>query len=90
MEVQLIGHATVLLKDKDYSFICDPWLEGDYVNNCTVWQFPPREFGLDKINKFTYMYISHDHEDHCNEKTLEKIDKNTKIFILKSNFTIQK
>jgi len=83
MEVQLIGHATVLLKDKDYSFICDPWLEGDYVNNCTVWQFPPREFGLDKINKFTYMYISHDHEDHCNEKTLEKIDKNTKIFILK-------
>ena len=29
------------------------------------------------------MYISHDHEDHCNEKTLEKLDKETKIFIFK-------
>lgn len=63
--------------------MCDPWLVGDYVNNCTVWQFPPREFGIEKINKFKYIYISHDHEDHCNAKTLKKINKKTPIFILK-------
>tara|TARA_Y100000768_G_scaffold226762_1_gene171174 strand:- start:2903 stop:4222 length:1320 start_codon:yes stop_codon:yes gene_type:complete len=83
MKVQLIGHATVLIKDKKFSFICDPWLVGDYVNNCTVWQYPPREFGIEKINKFKYIYISHDHEDHCNAETLAKINKNTKIFIMK-------
>ena len=83
MQVQLIGHATVLLKDKGFSMICDPWLKGDYVNNCTVWQYPPREFGIEKINKFKYMYISHDHEDHCNAETLKKIKKITPIIILK-------
>jgi len=83
MKAQLIGHASVLLKDKNFSFMCDPWLVGDYVNNCTVWQFPPREFGIEKINKFKYIYISHDHEDHCNAKTLKKINKKTPIFILK-------
>jgi len=83
MDVQLIGHASVLLKDKNFSFICDPWLKGGYVNNCTVWQFPPREFGIEKINNFKYIYISHDHEDHCNAETLKKIDKNKKKFILK-------
>ena len=36
-----------------------------------------------KINKFKYMYISHDHEDHCNAETLKKINKNTFAFILK-------
>lgn len=85
MEVQLVGHATILLNDKKngFNFICDPWLEGEYVNNCTVWQFPPREFGLEEIGKLKYIYISHDHEDHCNAETLKKIDKNTPIFILK-------
>lgn len=83
MQVQLIGHATVLLKDKDFSFVCDPWLVGDYVNNCTVWQYPPREFGIEKLKKFKYIYISHDHEDHCNAQTLKKINKKTPIFILK-------
>ena len=83
MNIQLIGHASVLIKDKNFSFICDPWLKGGYVNNCTVWQFPPREFGIEKVNKFKYVYISHDHEDHCNAETLSKIDKKTKIFILK-------
>ena len=83
MQVQLIGHATVLLKDKDFSFVCDPWLVGDYVNNCTVWQYPPREFGIEKLKKFKYIYISHDHEDHCNAQKLKKINKKTPIFILK-------
>ena len=83
MQTQLIGHATVLLKDKDFSMICDPWLKGDYVNNCTVWQYPPREFGIEKLNKFKYIYISHDHEDHCNAETLKKINKKTPIFILR-------
>ena len=85
MQIQLIGHATVLLKDEGFSMICDPWLKGNYVNNCTVWQYPPREFGIEKINKFKYIYISHDHEDHCNAETLKKINKNTPIFILKFN-----
>jgi len=85
MDVQLIGHATVLIKDNDFSLICDPWLKGDFVNNCTVWQFPPREFGIETISKFKYIYISHDHEDHCNAETLKFINKKTPIFIHKFN-----
>jgi L-ascorbate metabolism protein UlaG (beta-lactamase superfamily) len=85
MNVQLIGHATVLMNSENFSLICDPWLKGDYVNNCTVWQFPPREFGIETINKFKYIYISHDHEDHCNAETLKFINKKTPIFILRFN-----
>ena len=36
MEVHLIGHATILLKDKNFSLIYDSWLEGGSLTNGTV------------------------------------------------------
>ena len=82
MEVQLIGHATILLKDKNFSLVCDPWLEGGHVCNCTVWQYPPRITSTKNFNNFDCMYISHDHEDHCNFETLQLVNKDTPIYIL--------
>ena len=82
MEVQLIGHATILLKDQDFSFICDPWLKGGCINNAMVWQYPPRIRNIEDFSDFGYMYISHHHEDHCNLETLSLINKKTPIFLL--------
>ncbi len=82
MEVHLIGHATILLKDKNFSLICDPWLEGGSLTNGTIWQYPPRIKSTKDFDRFKYMYISHDHDDHCHIETSKFIDKQTPIYIL--------
>ena len=82
MKVHLIGHATILLKDKNFSLICDPWLEGGSLTNGTIWQYPPRVRNAKDFKEFKYIYISHDHDDHCHIETSKFIDKKTPIFIL--------
>ena len=77
MEVHLVGHATILLKDKNFSLICDPWLEGGSLTNGTIWQYPPRIKDTKDFEPFKYMYISHDHDDHCHNETSKQIDKDT-------------
>ena len=90
MEVHLIGHATILLKDKNFSLIYDSWLEGGSLTNGTIWQYPPRISATKDFDRFKYMYISHDHDDHCHHdhddhchiETSKFIDKKTPIYIL--------
>ena len=82
MEVHLIGHATILLKDKNFSLISDSWLEGGSLTNGTIWQYPPRISATKDFDRFKYMYISHDHDDHCHIETSKFIDKKTPIYIL--------
>ena len=82
MEVHLVGHATILLKDKNFSLICDPWLEGGSLTNGTIWQYPPRIKSTKDFDGFKYIYISHDHDDHCHIETSKFIDKDTPIYIL--------
>ena len=82
MEVHLIGHATILLKDKNFSLISDSWLEGRSLTNVSIWQYPPRISATKDFDRFKYMYISHDHDDHCHIETSKFIDKKTPIYIL--------
>lgn len=82
MEVHLVGHATILLKDKNFSLVCDPWLEGGSLTNGTIWQYPPRIKDTKDFEPFKYMYISHDHDDHCHNQTSKQIDKDTPIYVL--------
>lgn len=76
------GHAGVLFESSVGNFFCDPWLVGGAVNNSTVWLYPPRRMAISDLPKLEFIYISHDHEDHCNIATLEMIDKETRIYIL--------
>lgn len=76
------GHAGLLFEGESTNYFCDPWLLGEAVNNNTVWLYPPRRMGLQDLPALSFIYISHDHEDHCNIDTLKKFQKDIRIYIL--------
>ena len=78
-----IGHAGWLVEKENFKAIFDPWFDprGTFFNS---WhQFPDNShlFTSDLLSNLDLLYISHAHNDHCDEWTLEKIDKETKILI---------
>jgi len=78
-----IGHAGWLVKKNNFKAMFDPWFNpyGTFLNS---WhQFPDNSSLIsdDLFSDLDFLYISHAHKDHCDEWTLNKIDKKTKILI---------
>jgi L-ascorbate metabolism protein UlaG (beta-lactamase superfamily) len=83
MRISYPGHASILVESKTANFMCDPWLIGGHVNNCSVWLYPPRKMTFYELPKLDFIYVSHEHEDHCNIETLEKLPNDLPVYILK-------
>lgn len=83
MKITYPGHAGLLVEGKNINFMCDPWLVGGHVNNCSVWLYPPRKMAFEDFPKLDFIYISHEHDDHCNIETLMKFPKDLPVYILK-------
>ena len=83
ISVELLSHACVLFKSKDFSFATDPWIEG-FAFSSGWWtaQFPPKNW-QDELNKVDFIYISHNHPDHLNRFTLEKVRKDMHFIVPK-------
>lgn len=83
MRITYPGHACLLVENRGFNFMCDPWLVGEHVNNCSVWMYPPRKAAFQDFPKFDFVYISHEHDDHCNIETLTQMPKDLPIYIMK-------
>jgi L-ascorbate metabolism protein UlaG (beta-lactamase superfamily) len=81
MKINYPGHATLLVESEKINFMCDPWLVGDTINS-TVWIYPPRRLTIRDLPKLDFIYISHDHWDHCNSATLNELSKDIHFYIL--------
>lgn len=83
IEVTLLSHACLLFKTKDFSFATDPWIEG-FAFSSGWWtaQFPPKNW-VEELNKVDFIYISHNHPDHLNQFTLEKVRKDMHFIVPK-------
>ena len=81
ISVELLSHACLLFKAKDFSFATDPWIEG-FAFSSGWWtsQFPPKNWE-EELNKVDFIYISHNHPDHLNQFTLEKIRKDMHFIV---------
>ena len=81
ISVELLSHACILFKSKDFSFATDPWIEGfAFASGWWTAQFPPKNW-QDELNKVDFIYISHNHPDHLNQFTLEKIRKDMHFIV---------
>ena len=61
--------------------LLDPWMNGPAV--AQGWTpFPPAKTKIEDLPKPDLIYISHIHSDHCEESTMEKIDRDTPIMIM--------
>ena len=69
MKIHFIGHACIVAECSDTSILMDPWLSGKIFNNS--WTLRPDPV-LDPalLDPIDYVWISHEHPDHCHFPTL--------------------
>ncbi len=69
MKIHFIGHACIVAECSGTSILMDPWLSGKIFNNS--WTLRPEPV-LDPamLDRIDYLWISHEHPDHCHFPTL--------------------
>jgi UDP-MurNAc hydroxylase len=69
MKIHFVGHACIVAECSDTSILMDPWLSGKIFNNS--WTLRPEPV-LDPalLDHIDYLWISHEHPDHCHFPTL--------------------
>ena len=71
-KIYFINHSCFKVQMKNFSFLVDPWFSGTVFNNS--WKLL-KETNISEINlsDLKYIFISHEHPDHLNFKTLKEI-----------------
>ncbi len=81
MNVTTLGHAAALVElGSGARLLIDPWLE-DPAYFHSWWHFPPLVLRVKDMPAPTGVYLSHDHPDHCDPKTLAQIPRDTEILL---------
>lgn len=84
MKISYLGHTCVLVETAGRRVLCDPWLtDPAYVNSW--WHWPPVDVDPRSLDPVDFIYLSHDHPDHFDPKTLVHFRRDTPIVI--GNFT---
>jgi len=69
MKIRFVGHSCVVVECAGTSILMDPWFSGKIFNNS--WTLRPEpEFDSTLLDKIDYLWISHEHPDHCHFPTL--------------------
>ncbi len=81
MKISRVLHAGYLFQENETQIIFDPIFENPFSQNCFA--FPSVEFDLNKIQKLklSAIFISHIHDDHCSMVSLNRLNKNTPVYI---------
>lgn len=80
MRISRVLHAGYIFDDGKTSIIVDPIFENPFSKNCFA--YPQIRFDTDQIEslKFSAIFISHFHDDHCSLESLNYLDRNTPIY----------
>ena len=81
IKVRYINHAFLIIETKDYKFATDPWALGPAFN--TGWWLKHKTIAnwKEELNSCDFIYVSHNHPDHCHELTLSYVKKDIDIII---------
>jgi L-ascorbate metabolism protein UlaG (beta-lactamase superfamily) len=78
-----LGHATFLLSINGKQIIIDPILHGLGVVVHEIKRYTPLPLPIDTLKHIDYILISHNHRDHCDQKSLQQLTAlNPKAIIL--------
>ncbi len=81
MEITFLGQAGLFIETNHGSILCDPWFNPAYF--ASWFPFPSNE-GVDiaKIERPTYLYLSHQHHDHFDPQFLrEHVSKDATVLL---------
>jgi UDP-MurNAc hydroxylase len=74
MKITSLGHAGLLIETNGHTIVCDPWFSTDGAFLASWHQWPRNDqLGtavMDKVMSADYLYVSHLHRDHFDEKFL--------------------
>ena len=80
MKVTYHNSATVVIEGNNTKILCDPWLvNGAYIGSWCI--YPPYNFQPTDFDDIDYIYVSHIHPDHSDEKTLTRLKKSIPVLI---------
>jgi len=81
VKIRYINHAFLIIECKKFKFATDPWALGPAFN--TGWWLKHKSIKnwKEELNSCDFIYISHNHPDHCHELTLSYVDKNIPIVV---------
>ena len=70
MKIRFVGHACIVAECADTSILMDPWLFGKIFNDS--WSLLPEpKFDRAMLDRVDYLWLSHEHPDHCHFPTLD-------------------
>lgn len=92
MKLTYFGNAMMLLKGKNTSVLCDPWVSFDRMSKSGLFTFPELKLTREDVKalKPDFIYITHTHEDHFDPDTLCLFPKDQPILVSwypSNNFT---
>ena len=79
VSIKIITHACALITIGKTKILCDPWLMGDVFNNAWSLQLKSKKLDLltkEDLNSISYIWISHEHPDHCHFPSLKYLSNN--------------
>ncbi|OYR91164.1 hypothetical protein DJ71_03350, partial [Halorubrum sp. E3] len=85
-DVSLLSHATLSIEYNGFKLLTDPWLDGPaFLDGWT--QYPPPSCDIDSVAIDTdAIWITHEHPDHLNPRTLEHFPNETPIYVPELNY----
>ena len=81
IKIRYINHAFLIIESKNFKFATDPWALGPAFN--TGWWLKHKTISnwKEELDSCDFIYISHNHPDHCHELTLSSVNKNIPIVV---------
>jgi UDP-MurNAc hydroxylase len=83
MEFQVLSHAGLLVRSRQTTLVCDPWLVGS-VYWRSWWNYPPVSKDLVETLRPDFIYLTHIHWDHFQGVSLRKFHFATPVVVPKS------
>lgn len=72
--LELLAHASFLLRSGEVSLLFDPWFVGDaYWGSWTLW--PKNMVSAETLASITHVVVTHPHPDHFNLESVEQLDR---------------
>lgn len=91
MIIKYLVNSMILIKGKNTTVLCDPWVTFNRYSASGLFNFPEIKVSKEEIAaiKPDFIYITHTHEDHFDPITLSLFDKNTPVLVANyvNNFT---
>lgn len=85
-KVETLSHATLSIEYDGFRLVTDPWLDGPAFLDAWT-QYPPPTCNINNVASDTdAIWITHEHPDHLNPRTLDHFPNETPIYVPELNY----